>query len=1273
MQITSFGTWTNSPTSYLQQWQVGSSANGTFTDIPGATSTTYTPSSGDNGKWFRAAVRGVNAGGAATTPLYSAAVQFVVTTTPAVPVIAPSQAFTTSEAASIGATVGTVQASNSPTAFAIVGGNGAGRFSISSSGVITLAGLLDYETTTSYALSVTATNGAGTSATVTVTVNVGDVVETTPSTLPTYPLDSLTGGQIVLSGTKLSASASAPFIVNTSGTVATWPDQFGTAENATASGSGGNSGTASYLASVSELGGIPGVRFPGNAYLNTQTGTVTSSNGDLLIVCNLVRRTPTGGWEVPIGVILDGQSIIYQAGVAAIIRGDQIALRAYNFDGAETTPLTISEGQAATIAIVIRSTGTAQLFVNDTASDILTVQAGGAVSGRLMVGGTVNLSDPYSGGADRASVDITQVYVGSDPADHALVRAVVAREGGLTVAGGAQAAWDARQSGSGGGGADGGTPVSAVEFDASPSAAPSSLPTTFVLENYAATSSPGLARQGMPFVRGDIPAGSVPVVTRSGGAPVVQFDERTYWLDGSLKFAVAHIRDTDFAGSESRTYSITAAPGSFDNGGTKSLSDVTSHDFKVAFSSLTETGDSGTSQVGSGSFTASFNAHSAVATRREKHHSGPVTEGWTLWGMATDNSGGAADAHLKANWHVDVWKKQDGSIHAFEVAAVLGQDWWSVPGKKRRNYTATLKDGATTIETYSNVDHIYRSQWITCQNQGGNSRGKRHWIGGAQPTLNYKPNKGYWRKTKLIPPYDPTFLPDSMGTSGNATYTPCYNQNHRPNIDGTGAYSGRGLNTNPDAIAFMRQTAADAAIMRINAHVGLHVFFHYRSNQNRTRPGETADIANTSLPFRLNTGQGPQIPYDFTADGMPAPGPWFADGRNSVESRNGYEFPQGGDGVWSVTTGDSSHEANYSGFAYLFEGERYHLEATMDLASNGIHQWIDTDQYARPVSLMNEVSGYTAGGPWDAVALRGQQRNGWAQNVIGHAAGLVPATHVASGYFKRFAQQQGRFMKNAIDFMTDDIRAAGLHVHGDLITQGLEQAPWMTAMTAMSVRHFANMTENGYAKLYADHLAKASLRFAEKNLYMCGAYRAYYMRAAKAWHPTDNPFVLDAKQRGFVDISGANNTLTVGSDFTTAPDNTGWGTFKVGDKVYFTYAGDPNTSLFPINNGVPLYVVEVVSPTTCRLSATPGGPAIDFPGDGGAYAFVDTSWPDDYTTTQNPPQMFGADSAAAMHLTVATMANFVGQPEATSSKVAKFVTLLSTQTDKTWATWKMAA
>ena len=100
---------------------------------------------------------------------------------PAPAFAAASYAFTVSERAAVGAAVGTVTATaadGDTVTYAITAGNAAGAFAIdSTSGAVTVAAARDDETTTTYTLTVQASDDAGETATVDVVITVTEAAE----------------------------------------------------------------------------------------------------------------------------------------------------------------------------------------------------------------------------------------------------------------------------------------------------------------------------------------------------------------------------------------------------------------------------------------------------------------------------------------------------------------------------------------------------------------------------------------------------------------------------------------------------------------------------------------------------------------------------------------------------------------------------------------------------------------------------------------------------------------------------------------------------------------------------------------------------------------------------------------------------------------------------------------------------------------------------------------------------------------------------------------
>ncbi|WP_043838864.1 hypothetical protein [Muricoccus aerilatus] len=1256
------------PLTFERKWQVSSDDGATWADV--ATGMTFSDAleATHAGKKLRFVEIAKNVAAPDGVPVYSLPVTLsAVVNPPAVtlpaltitPAAGPFQIGTSSVAA--GATLATISGAAQGATLSVP--QGETRYVLNSAKTAILVGASALSTAGDLALAVVQTLAGATNSprTTTATITVTAAAET-----PALLADG-TGFASAYGGAKIRTSFNGAPVAQSGGTVSAWNDQIGSANFGLGLTSDAPQSAPTYTASNAAFNGLPTIDFDGNGqHLMTPMGSMpAASNGQVgyVFVFSYSSNQPNlNNYPCVFAMRSDGASKADQdAAGFAIYTGPESTKVWLGHNFAET-PRTIDlPRDTALVGGVLFNSGQVEFWVDEAVAN--TPSSGNIGPGQLILGGA---NERGAGSfASPSKCSFSHIISITDISKFHAVRVKLGALLGKTL-----------------------TDPNAVptepsfflaeDADLQPNARaldPSLMPATFVLQNWSSSPSVGFARVGMPFARGDIPAGSVPVIRRGGSVVPVQFDERTYWKNGDLKFAVAHLRDTNFAGSESRTYAVSSEAGTYNNTGTKTPADVTSgHDFKVAFSSLTETGSSGTSQVGSGSFTSSLNAHIGVATRREKYHSGPVCESWYAWGMATDNAGGAQDAHLKSNWYVSLWKNSDGSIYAHEIAAVNSQDWWSVPNKKSRNYTMALKDGSTTIETYANVAHNYHEQNITCTNQGGNNRGRRHWVGGAMPTLVYKPNKTYWHNTRVIAPYDPNKdAPVAIDPAATQTYVPGLEFNHRRNIDGTGAYGGRGLYSNMDVAAFMRQEAADVATMRMNAHAGLHVFYHYRSNANRQRPGDsTADVANTVQSLSLKVGAGTQVPYDFTADGMPAPGHCYMDGRNEAVWKNGYVAPEVYDGVWSTTTGDSSHSANYSAFAYALEGERYHLEATLDLAMAMAHMRLGGEFGCYATSMMHEVSNYTAGDRWEGVVIRGQQRNGWALSIIGSACGLIPATHVAYNSMQRFNQQQGRYLRNALVYMSDDIRAAGVHISGsNLVTEGAEHSSWMTGHTCLCTWQNAEMTENPLMAAYAAHISKPSIRLAEKNIYRSNSYRSDYLRTAKAWNKNTNPFGRDAKMRGQTYVHPNGNTLELQSDEFSSGEEPGWAEFQVGDTVYAMFGPGEVADGLKTGQGVPLYVVNVISPRVVQVSLTPGGAPITMPADVGVYAGLDPQWTDQYAVAVNPPRIMGIDSASFVHRMCVVMAKRGGVPEATQEKINKYDTFLANSTGSGWYTWSV--
>jgi len=791
-----------------------------------------------------------------------------------------------------------------------------------------------------------------------------------------------------------------------------------------------------------------------------------------------------------------------------------------------------------------------------------------------------------------------------------------------------------------------------------PPAPPQGVIQSFAIENTnSGGTSPGFVKIGLPFKKGDMPANCVPKVSIQGGAEItdIQFDERVSWMDGSLKFCVCRFKDATFSASQSRTYDVEAVSGTYDNTERISLATIKANsDVQVVVDTLKDHTPDTT--VGSGTFEAKFN--DTVATRLTKVGGGKVCESWMGWIMFKDQTGGAEDAHLKAIFHIDAWNNGSNGITDYSYVAVLTQDWWSVAGKDRRNYNAVLKDGAATIETFSAIPHYYHSQWATVRPDNDAQHAQRYWSVNI-PTLVYKPDSAYWIETGLVPPQELGFTPTNNLTN---TLSIMENMDHRYNIDDGGGYMGRGVISNSDAIAIVNPSADNNRVARVHAHVGLHIPYHYRVDTNRNRSskasdawndftGEGADKANTVMSFEM----GPKLlaEYDFQSDGMPPPATGHRNGAGAA--LGGWVEPLGGDGPWNVSSG-ASHGVNYCYFTYLLEGERYILEAQMDLCTNLTHQNNGNlgngqpyphFQSSRP-SLSIPTTQYLGTG--DLNSGNNSRGVGLGLAIMAGAVAVVPDNDVARNFFTVYNDQHGDYLAVSLSYYPQSQKDAGVSVFNE--GHGVE-APWAQALIVMGSFFNYRLTENANIKTYADHMAKFSANMwngtqSAKSM----AYRFIPTPKSQPWESVTNEFHHPKYASHIVDAGTSASSTLIGLSSLT-PDSVEF-PVTVGDSAFFmdnNNLGNQSRDIpAEITEGTEYYVVSI-SGLNIEVSATPGGPAISFASvNNAAISFLLQSQD---AVAMTAPNISSADSYTMMQKAAAVLAHHTGSPNINASHVTE--------------------
>lgn len=172
------GTWTSSPTSYTYQWSRASSSGGSYSNIAGATSSTYVLTSSDIGNYLKVSVTATNAAGSASAS--SSASQQITKATPTfsswtnVSKTVGDASYTVSAPTVVGGISGTIGYSSSSTSVISVSGN---TFTVAGVGSSTITATFTPSDSTLY-------NSASTTNTVTVLAQ----ALTTPNSAPTVTL-----------------------------------------------------------------------------------------------------------------------------------------------------------------------------------------------------------------------------------------------------------------------------------------------------------------------------------------------------------------------------------------------------------------------------------------------------------------------------------------------------------------------------------------------------------------------------------------------------------------------------------------------------------------------------------------------------------------------------------------------------------------------------------------------------------------------------------------------------------------------------------------------------------------------------------------------------------------------------------------------------------------------------------------------------------------------------------------------------------------------------
>lgn len=736
------------------------------------------------------------------------------------------------------------------------------------------------------------------------------------------------------------------------------------------------------------------------------------------------------------------------------------------------------------------------------------------------------------------------------------------------------------------------------------------------LVNNTAAATKGYKRFGLIFKKGHVPKKTCVAIERSGSAVRAQFSDRSYWDDGSLKRATVFLMDSDFAASESRDYEWKLKTGSFNDTGSVTAANIAAiSDIKIEITGLqrnastvsgvgsakTQTDSFSADPLGS-SFSLSLNSLVGSSSNFEIRKglgenriiSGPVCDAFTVIGRVKSSTN-VAHPHLKVYFDVYAWKDAQGNIVDLEYCAFLAMEEWAVTDKYRLDYNAKLLDGTTEKAAFTNVYHHYHSQWGMFNLSSEDTLYCGHHFKNNAPTLYVKYNARYMRETGLIPWYDlDTALSDPRDY--NAPYVPLHYINGRTGVDGTGAYIWRSPISGPAANALILQTAKAYRQSRTSATEGLHVPYHYRAPDFNI------------LPFKMINPTDPDIPNDFTSDGLPASGYWGTHNDTDTDKTGGYVKPVGVSKAWPVGDSinewkpsiDASHAAPYCYSDYLLFGDLWMLRAHVSHTTNLYHQAIASDRavwgtITKPIYKWLTTSS-SPDEVWHGVPAPNEQQTrglGLAMQMMAYAYNVTPVNAVWSNYMKAAFSHFMNYLGRSEQFFKEDHRKSGIFYEFYMNRRNLGSSPFMISLLNQGIVACGLASDNAVARklmewplqYYRDAWVGSPYAFGEY-YYCTGSRSGKFYENDKTFLPANDFYHNDT----IITWDSSKNHFTAASL---------WSSYipvADGDKLRF-WEFDNNASNLGLPQGVQSNVVYYVrdwnsTNKSFNVCATPGGPAI---------------------------------------------------------------------------------
>ncbi len=256
---------------------------------------------------------------------------------------------------------------------------------------------------------------------------------------------------------------------------------------------------------------------------------------------------------------------------------------------------------------------------------------------------------------------------------------------------------------------------------------------SFTLHNTSGTTATQtIARLGLAFLKGDVPAGKR-IVVRQRGGPQIAFAAAAAtntWADGSLRSTadggLVMIDGVELPAGDSRTYEVFVKDGAIATSGFDPFAWLAAHgnDLTVAVTART-----GSATGPRPDLLFSLKTAIATTTRREILSDTRRFVRIKAWQKVPQ------EEHLICEYHLDFWLDGTGQPWGLEFAPVLTQHWWvadpfgTTQTKERQTYDAVVKYGTTVLDTRTRLDHAYYCRWASLRPQDDAQHARKHWIG----------------------------------------------------------------------------------------------------------------------------------------------------------------------------------------------------------------------------------------------------------------------------------------------------------------------------------------------------------------------------------------------------------------------------------------------------------------------------------------------------------------------------------------------------------------